>query len=77
MDLDVSFNTYTCKYYEVVLTHFDVEQQQKHDKMTNNRFSVQLIKRNKGRLHDNNASIKRHCFGNNNRFSNKRYVSSI
>ena len=45
MDLDVSFNTYTCKYHEVVLTHFYSEQQQKHDKMTNDSFSERLIEK--------------------------------
>ena len=67
MDLDVSFNTYTCKYHEFILTHLYGEQQQKHDKMTNDRFSERLIKRTSGQPQDNDTSVERNCFAKNNR----------
>ena len=48
-------------------THFDVGQQQKHDKMRISCFSQRLIKTTSNQPQDNNRSIERHCFENNNR----------
>ena len=48
-------------------THCDGGEQQKHNKMTNNRLSERPIETTSSQTQDNDTSIERYCFENNNR----------